>query len=243
MNVKETLEQMKQLDLHGMYSFYLSQLELPIHNQLQGADLVAQLVQNELLHRTDNRTARYLKTARLRDPALPELVDCNTARNLTQQQFNQLLEGNYIKKGQHVLITGATGCGKSYVACALAHQACAMGYRTLYLNMNQFYENVMMAKHGNTYNQLMGKYKRFHVIILDDFGLEKMNEITRMALYSLLEGKHLKGSLIVTAQVPVANWYDLIGEPTIADAICDRLTAKAHRIELKGDSRRRIENQ
>lgn len=242
MNISETLDQLKQLELLGMAGFYQSQLDLPLHQQLQGHDLVAKLVESEMQQRSDHRTSRYLKIARLRDPAIPELVECSAARNLTQQQFAVLLEGTFIRKGQHVLITGATGCGKSYVACALAHQACALGYKTLYLNMSQFYENVLMSKHGNTYNQLMNKYKRFPVIILDDFGLQAMNEVTRLALYTLLEGKHLKGSIIITSQLPVANWYDVIGEPTIADAICDRLTAKAHRLELKGDSRRKDPN-
>jgi DNA replication protein DnaC len=190
----------------------------------------------------NQRTNRYLKIARLRQSAPPELAECSPARNLTKQQFSVLLEGSFIQNGQHVLITGATGSGKSYVACALAHHACSLGYRTLSLNMNRFYEEVHMAKIENTYISLLNKYKRFQVILLDDFGLRPLDEVARMAFYQIIEERFLKGALIITSQLPVSQWYDLIGEPYAADALMDRLTAKAHRIELKGESRRKDPN-
>lgn len=242
MNTTESIEQMKQMNLRGMADFYESQLSLPLHEQAQGHDLVALLVQAELIKQMNYRTGRYLKIAKLRQPALPELVECSTARNLTKQQFSVLLEGSFIDNGQHVLITGATGCGKSYVACALAHHACSLGYRTLYMNMNRFYEEVRMSKIDNTYLALLNKYKRFPVIVLDDFGLRPLDEVARMAFYQIIEDRFMKGALIITSQLPVTGWYDLIGEPYAADALMDRLTAKAHRIELKGDSRRKEPN-
>lgn len=242
MNTTESIEQMKQMNLQGMADFYESQLSLPLHEQAQGHDLVALLVQAELIKQMNYRTGRYLKIAKLRQPALPELVECSTSRNLTKQQFSVLLEGSFIQNGQHVLITGATGCGKSYVACALAHHACSLGYRTLYMNMNRFYEEVRMSKIENSYLTLLNKYKRFAVIVLDDFGLRPLDEVARMAFYQIIEDRFMKGALIITSQLPVTGWYDLIGEPYAADALMDRLTAKAHRIELKGDSRRKESN-
>jgi DNA replication protein DnaC len=242
MNTNESIDQMKQLNLQGMAEYYETQLSLPLHEQLQGHELVAQLVHAEQIRRINYRTGRYLKIAKLRQPALPELVECSSSRNLTKQQFSVLLEGSFIEGGQHVLITGATGCGKSYIACALAHHACALGYRTLYMNMNRFYEEVRMSKIENTYLTLLNKYKRFHVIVLDDFGLRPLDEVARMAFYQIIEDRFMKGALIITSQLPVNNWYDLIGEPYAADALMDRLTAKAHRIELKGESRRKESN-
>jgi DNA replication protein DnaC len=239
MNTNESIEQMKQMNLQGMADYYASQLSLPLHDQVQGHELVAQLLQAELIKRMNYRTGRYLKIAKLRQPALPELVECSTSRNLTKQQFSVLLEGSFIHNGQHVLITGATGCGKSYIACALAHHACSLGYRTLYMNMNRFYEEVRMSKIENTYLMLLNKYKRFPVIVLDDFGLRPLDEVARMAFYQIIEDRFMKGALIITSQLPVNNWYDLIGEPYAADALMDRLTAKAHRIDLKGESRRK----
>lgn len=239
MNTDDSVEQMKQMNLQGMADFYASQLSLPLHDQAQGHDLVGQLLQAEQIRRMNYRTGRYLKIAKLRQPALPELVECSASRNLTKQQFAVLLEGSFIHNGQHVLITGATGCGKSYIACALAHHACSLGYRTLYMNMNRFYEEVRMSKIENTYLLLLNKYKRFPVIVLDDFGLRPLDEVARMAFYQIIEDRFMKGALIITSQLPVNNWYDMIGEPYAADALMDRLTAKAHRIDLKGESRRK----
>jgi DNA replication protein DnaC len=239
MNTNESVELMKQMNMQGMADFYESQLSLPLHQQAQGHDLVAQLLHAEQIKRMNYRTGRYLKVAKLRQPALPELVECSPSRNLTKQQFAVLLEGSFIQNGQHVLITGATGCGKSYIACALAHHACSLGYRTLYLNMNRFYEEIRMSKIENRYLVLLNKYKRFPVIVLDDFGLRPLDEIARMAFYQIIEDRFMKGALIITSQLPVTGWYDLIGEPYAADALMDRLTAKAHRIDLKGESRRK----
>ena len=140
MNTTETLQQMQQLRLQGMYHAYRSQLELPINQQLQGHDLVAQLVQSEQLNRANEKTAYYLKLAKLRLPATAEQIECSPSRNLTKQQLATLVEGRYLSQGENVLITGATGCGKSYLACALGHQACFQGYKTTYLGMNRLIE-------------------------------------------------------------------------------------------------------
>ncbi len=136
MNTTQTLEQMQQLKLQGMHRTYRSQLELPLDQQLEGHDLVAQLIQSEHLNRSNEKTAYYLKLAKLRLPATLEQIECGASRNLTKQQLAVLSEGRYLEQGENILITGATGCGKSYLACALGHQACIQGYKTTYLNMN-----------------------------------------------------------------------------------------------------------
>jgi DNA replication protein DnaC len=239
MNTSQTLEQMKQLKLNGMTASYNAQLELPVHQQLDAHELIAQLVQAELLNRNNERTALYLKLARLRLPAVPEQIECTASRNLTKQQLATLLEGHYIRQAEPVLVTGATGCGKSYLACALGYQACIQGHKTLYMNMNRLIEKITLAKLDGSYIKLLNHFERVPLIILDDFGLQPLNHEVKLALLQILEDRYARKTVIITSQLPVSKWHGYINEPTLADAILDRLTAKAHRIELKGESLRR----
>jgi DNA replication protein DnaC len=239
MNTTQTLEQMKQLRLPGMYHAYKSQLELPMDQQLEGHDLVAHLLQSEDLNRANEKMAYYLRLAKLKLPATAQQVECSPARNLTKQQLATLLEGRYLENGENILITGATGCGKSYLACALGHQACLQGYKTTYLNMNRLIEKVNLSKLDGSYIKLLNHLERQTLIILDDFGLQNLNQEIRLALLQLLEDRYGKKSIVITSQLPVAKWYEYINDPTLADAILDRLTANAHRVELKGESLRR----
>lgn len=239
MNTHATLEQMKQLKFNGMAEAYHQQLQQPLHQQLDGHELLAHLIQTEQLSRQQEKTAYFLRLAKLRLPAIPEQVTCSASRNLTKQQLATLLQGQYLKEGDTILITGSTGCGKSYLACALGYQACQQGYRTSYLNMNRFIEKVTLAKLEGTYIKLLNYLERQTLIILDDFGLQPLTLEMKLALLQVIEERHGKRSTIITSQLPVASWHQYLNEPTVADAIMDRLTAREHRIELQGESMRR----
>jgi DNA replication protein DnaC len=230
---------MKQLRFNGMAEAYHEQLQQPLHQQLDGHELVAHLIQTEQLSRQQEKTAYFLRLAKLRLPAIPEQVTCSASRNLTKQQLATILQGQYLKDGDTILITGSTGCGKSYLACALGYQACQQGYRTTYLNMNRFIEKVTLAKLDGTYIKLLNYLERQTLVILDDFGLQPLTLEMKLAMLQVIEERHGKRSTIITSQLPVASWHQYLNEPTVADAIMDRLTAREHRIELQGDSLRR----
>lgn len=239
MNTTQTLQQMQVLRLGGMYQAYKSQLELPLNQQLEGHELIAHLLQNEQQYRSNEKTAYYLKLAKLRIPSTMEQIECSPTRNLSKQQLAMLAEGSYLQQGENILITGATGCGKSFLACALGNQACLLGHKTTYLNMNRLIEKVTLSKLDGSYIKLLNHLERQTLIILDDFGLHLLTQEIRLTLLQLLEDRYGKKSIIITSQLPVSKWYEYINDPTLADAICDRLTANAIRIELKGESMRR----
>lgn len=242
MNTSETLNQLQELKLRGMAAAYQSQLDLPLDQHLEAHDMVAQLAQAELGRRSNERTSYYVKLAKLRIPATPEQVKCSPLRNLTKQQLAVLLQGDYIKRGQPLLITGPTGCGKSYLACALAHQACHQGYRAQYYSMTRFIERITLSKLDGTYLKLLTHLERTPLIILDDFGIQPIDQNTRLTILQMLEDRYNRRSIIITSQLPVNKWHEYLNDPTLADAIMDRLTAKAVRIELKGESLRKLES-
>ena len=193
---------------------------------------LSHLAQSELLARTNERTAYYLKLAKLKLNALPESIECSSTRNITKQQLNTLLQGHFIQAGEPVLITGPTGSGKSYLACALAYQACILGYRTVYFNMNRFIEKIILSKLDGSYLKQINHFERTPLIISMTLAFNLWTSIPNWLFYRSWKIDMPK-SVIMTSQLPVAKWYEFINEPTIADAIMDRLTAKTHRVEVK----------
>jgi DNA replication protein DnaC len=245
MNTNATLEQLKELKLQGMVRSYETLLQLPVNQHPEGHQLIAQLAEAERQNRTHHKTQLFLKLSKLRYAGTLEELSYGSQRNLSKEQILQLADCTYIDRSENILISGATGAGKSFLACALGHQACVMGYKTLYLNLNRFTEKIMIAKLDGSFVKLLNQLDKASLLILDDFGLAPMDQNTRLALLQILEDRYNKKSIIIGSQLPINKWHEYIAEPTLADAIMDRLMANAHRLELKGESLRKksIKNQ
>lgn len=242
MNPQATLEQLQSLKLKGMAMGYESILNLPTHQHPDGHEMLADLTQKETWAREQRKTEMYLRLSKLRYAATLEEIKCSSDRNLSKQQITSLSDCSYIHRAENIMITGATGCGKSFLACALGHQACLMGYKPLYLNMNRFIEMILLSKLDGSFIKVLNRIEKVHLLILDDFGLQPLKAETRLALLQILEDRYHKKSTIIASQLPIKKWYEYLEDATLADAILDRLTAKAHRIELKGKSLRKKEN-
>jgi DNA replication protein DnaC len=243
MNQQNTLEQLQKLKLTGMAKRYEAILSQPVHQQPEPHSMVALLTEAEDSYRCYQRTQLYLRLSKLRYHATPEQINCTPGRGITKEMLTMLSDGTFIEKSENLLITGATGCGKSYLACAMGRSACLLGYRTLYYSMNRFIEALASARLDGTYLRWINIIAKTPLLIIDDFGLQPLNHDMRLTLLQILEDRFAKGATIVTSQLPVNKWYEYINEPTLADAICDRLTANAHKIELKGQSlRKKINN-
>ena len=239
MNKQITLDHLAQLNLDGMLQVYQAVLALPVQNQPTINQFMARLVEAEMQSRTAKRTELYLRQSKLRYNAILEQVYCNAERNLSQEKLLMIADCSFVARAENLLICGATGSGKSYLACAIGRQACALGYRTLYFGINRFLEKISLSKLDGTYMKLLNQIEKAQLIIIDDFGLHPLDGATRLALLQILEDRYGIKSTIITSQLPVAKWYEYIGESTVADAIMDRLAVNAHRFELKGESLRK----
>lgn len=239
MNTTATLEQLKELKLQGMSRSYEAVLQLPVNQHPEAHHLIAQLSEAERQSRVQYKTQLYLKLSKLRYAGSLEEISYSASRNLAKEQILQLADCSFIDRSENILISGATGAGKSFLACALGHQACTMGYKTLYLNLNRFTEKIMVAKLDGSFVKLLNQLDKVSLLILDDFGLAPMDQNTRLALLQILEDRYNKKSVVIASQLPINKWHEYIAEPTLADAIMDRLMANAHRFELKGESLRK----
>jgi DNA replication protein DnaC len=239
MNNQTTLDRFKELKLEGMANAYEAILKTPIQEQSNYQIIVNRLLEAEHLHRQQKRTEMYLKLSNIRYNAVIEQVECNPSRNLAADQLASISDCSFIQRAENVLITGATGCGKSYLACALGREACSKGYKVYYFGMSRFMEKIAITKVEGTYIKMINSISKADLFILDDFGLTPLDTITRLALLQILEDRYGIKSTMIISQLPTQSWYDYIAEPTLADAIMDRLFSSAHRFDLKGESLRK----
>lgn len=233
------LNKMAQLKLHGMLRTYQSMLDSRQHHDLTHDEFVNTLIQSEWEDRENKKVNRHLRLARFRYAASIEELNFTNSRGLDKTQVLRLADGSFIDKKENILITGATGCGKSYLASALGHQACQMGYRTLYFNAQKLFSKLKMMKADGSYTREIAKVEKYDLLILDDFGLQPLDNTARMILLEIIEDRHGRKSTIISSQLPVSKWYEIIGDSTVADAILDRMVHTAHRLELKGESLRK----
>lgn len=235
-----TTEQLRALKLDAMAAAWAAQQQDAALSQLSFDERFGLLVEAEWLHRENRRLARALREAKLKlSQACLEAIDYPPSRELDRALLRQLATCRWVAAHQNVLITGATGVGKSFVACALAHQACRQGYRALYRRASRLFHELALARADGTYVRLLAKVARVDVFVLDDWGLTPVQDQERRDLLELLEDRYGTRSTIVTSQLPPAHWHEHLGDPTLADAICDRLLHNAHRLVLKGPSRRK----
>ncbi len=234
-----TLEKLQTLRLSGMLKALSEQQKMPDIDQLGFEERLGLLVDRELTERSSRRLQTRLNKAKLRHSCCLEDLDLRASRGLDKSLILSLSSCNWIARGLNVLICGPTGIGKSYLACALGHKACLEDYNVLYLRLPRLFEELRIAKADGRYGKLMLGYAKTDLLILDDWGLTPMTDPQRRDLLELPEDRYGKRSTIVTSQLPVSSWHESIGDPTLADAILDRLIHNAHRIELKGDSMRK----
>ena len=231
--------QLNRLRLHGMSRGWQALLETRRQHELSLQEGLQLLLQAEEEERGNRRFERLQKNARFRYQASIAELQTDASRGLDKALLSSLATGDYISKGEAILITGATGCGKSYLASALGNQACAQGCKVAYYNTQKLLLKTKMARLEGTILKFFEKTSKTDLLILDDFGLTHLEQQQRMDLMEIIEDRHGRVSTIIASQLPVANWYDVIGEETIADAILDRLIHTSYRIELKGESLRR----
>lgn len=227
---------MNQMRLTGMKNAYETLLET--RQDVTTDEAIAMLIDAEWDWRNTRKMQRYIKQAGFRYQATVEQIDFHTPRNLDKNQLLRLSDCSFIERGESILITGSTGAGKSFIASALGHQACVKGYRTAYYNLQKLFTKLSMSQADQSYSKEMKRLEKKDLLILDDFGLQPLDHQNRMMLLEIIEDRHNRKSTIISSQLPVKNWYEVIGEKTIADAILDRIVHQAHRIELKGESMR-----
>jgi DNA replication protein DnaC len=225
--------------LHTIADALRDQLQQPSLQELSFEERIAMLVDREWIARENRKLQRRLKAARLKQQASIEDIDFRHPRGLDKSVMLTLSNCNWIRNHQNVIVTGQTGIGKSYLAEAFAQKACREGFTALYYRVPRLFRDLAITRGDGSYGKLLGKIAKTDLLVVDDWGLSPLNDAERRDFLEIMEDRHGTRSTVITSQYPVAKWHELIGEPTLADAILDRIVHNAHKIILKGESLRK----
>ncbi|CZL29158.1 IS21-like element helper ATPase IstB [Legionella pneumophila] len=233
-------EQLKSLRCEGMLEAYQEQLKTPDINNLSFDERLALLIEREHLTRENRKLINRLRQAKLKIEACIEDIDYSPERQLSKTVITRLAECSWITKKENLLITGPTGAGKTYLACAFANQACRQGYGARYIRLPKLFQAITIAKADGSYIKLMEHVAKLSLLVLDDWGLAPMTDVNRRDLLEIIDDRYQRSSTLITSQLPVQAWHDSVGDATLGDAILDRLVHNSHRIDVQGPSMRQI---
>lgn len=239
MLTQQTLTRLRALKLFGLADAFAQQLEQPPTQALAFEERLALLVEREMTYRENRRLQSLLRAAKLRQSACVEDIDYRHPRGLDRALVSTLSNGDWIRAHHNLHITGPTGTGKSWLACAFGHQACRQGLSVRYERSGRLLDQLRVARGDGSYPKLLRQLARVELLILDDFGLKPLTQSERHDLLEVIEDRHGLRSTLLTSQLPIRHWHEYLNEPTVADALLDRLLNGAHRLELSGDSLRK----
>jgi DNA replication protein DnaC len=239
MLIHPMLDKLQTLRFFGMLSAFEDQMKMPDIGNLSFDERFGLLIDREMIDRLNRRFKTRLRKAKLRQNACLEDIDFRHPRGLEKSLMMQLASGQWIKEANNLLIIGPTGVGKTYLACALAHKACQLDYSALYFRLPRLLQQLDIAKGDGRYGKLLKSFAKTNLLVIDDWGLKKLLKEQSHDLLEIFEDRHRLQSTLITSQLPVDHWHEIIGNPTLADAILDRLVHNSYRINLKGESMRK----
>lgn len=239
MNNKQTIEKLKKMRLGAMAHMHEQQVAHQSFTQMTPDEYLALLTDHEYEHRLNNKINRLRHQARFKEQVSLSQVDYSHPRSLEKNMFQRLATLGFIERHENIIMTGAAGVGKSFLAQALGNQACQMGYKVSYSNTARLLKKLMMARVDGSYLKTLTQLSKVQVLILDDFGLQSFDNHARDTLMDIIDDRHQQSSTIIASQLPVSTWHQIIGEGTVADAILDRIVNSSHRINLTGKSMRK----
>ena len=237
--MQQAIEKLREMRLRGFIDAVREQLESSQYQQLSFDERFSMIVEREYLDRKTRRMKRAITRAQLKQQATVDDIDFETPRKLKRKQFLELSTGNWIRSKHNLVIVGPTGIGKSYLACALADRACKLGYQARYFRTNTFLSEVMLAKADGSYPKFVAQMAKTELLVIDEWLRDMLDHVQAREMLDVLDDRYRKGSTIFCSQLPVSEWHARIDDPTIADAILDRIVHDSMRIELDGQSMRK----